>query len=224
MLAANRADWHEALGGLPPAPPGEERAFCLDRARSDLEAALRAPEEVLVSLAREEERFARSVGREARAAESFVAVPGTPLAEHARSWSRAREGWTAHHRELLDRLTVEARKTAPNLSALLGPRTAARLAAAAGGLAPLARMASSRLQLLGARRRPGPERGPRYGVIFLADGVDKVPEDRRGAFARSLAALAVVAARADGLTHANVAARLLARRDVRAAQLRRRAR
>lgn len=221
---ASPEDWRRALTGLPRPEPTAEREGFLARARADLEAALRSPEEVLVSLAREEERLERSVGRETRAAEAFVAVPGTVLAEYARSWKRERELLTEHHRELVRLLEIEARRVLPNLSALVGARTAARLAAEAGGITPLARMSSSRLQLLGSRRRPDPERGPRFGVIYLADGLDQVPADRRGAFARSEAALAAIAVRADVLTRRDVAAELLRRRDARRDQLRRRRR
>ena len=213
-----------ALAALPPAEPTLEREQFLDRARADLESAMRSPEELLVSLAREEERVERSVGREARAAEAFVAVPGTVLEEYARSWVRARELISEHYRELVRRLELEARTAVPNLSAVVGPRTAARLVAAAGGIAPLARMSSSRLQLLGSRRRPSAERGPRYGALYLADGADEVPPERRGAYARSLASLAVIAVRADWLTHRDIAAGLVRRRESRRSRLQRRAR
>lgn len=221
---ADAAAWRQALQALPFPDPVAEREFVLARARTTLEAALRSPEEVLVTLAREEERLERSVGREERAAEAFLAVPGTVLAEHARAWEQARRVLAEHHRELVARLEAEARRTLPNLSSVVGPRTAARLAAAAGGFAPLARISSSRLQLLGSRRRPSPERGPRFGVIYLADGSDQVPPDRRAAYARSLAAIAAIAVRADVWTHRDVAGGLVGRRDARRDQLRRRRR
>ena len=218
------ADWHAALGALPAADPGAERAYALDRAHADLEAALRAPSEVLVSLAREEERLERSVGREDRAAEAFVGVAGTVLEEIVPSWRESRERLRAHHRTVVARLEAEARRLAPNLAAVVGARTAARLVAAAGGLAPLARVSASRLQLLGSRRRPSADRGPRYGVIYLADGADAVPGERRAAYLRSVAALAAIAARADTWTHASIAAALVRRRDLRRAELLRRRR
>lgn len=222
LRPASRAEWHAALQRFPPAELARERAAVLTRAREDLEAALRAPDEVLIALAREEERLARAVGRERRAAEAFVAVPGTVLADYARAWEGARGTLAEHHRALRQRLEAEATRLLPNLSAVVGPRTAARLVAAAGGTAPLAKMAAARLQLLGARRRPSADRGPRYGTIYLADALDDVPPDRRGAFARSLAAMAAIAARADLLTHRDLSASLLARRDARRASLRRR--
>ncbi len=187
-----------------------------------LERGLRAPEEILITLAREEERLERAVGREARAAESFLAVPGSPLVEYASDWGAAREALTAHHARLLARLERESRALLPNLSATVGPRVAARLLAAAGGLAALGRMRAPRLQLLGSRRRPSADRGPRFGVLFRAERMDEVPFGRRGAYARSLAALGAIAARADASTHRDISKILVARRDRRIEQLRRR--
>ncbi len=215
--------WQQAFAHLPPFEPRAERDYLLARARADLAEAFRSPEEVLVSLAREEERFERSVGREARAGEAFVAVPGTPLDDYARAWAEVRSRLSEHHRDLRDRLEGEARRSVPNLAAVVGPRVAARLVAAAGGIAPLARMSASRLQLLGSRRRPSPERGPRYGAVYLAEGMDEVPPDRRAAYARSVAALAAIAVRADAVTHADLAAELVRRRRARIARLRRKA-
>ena len=224
LPAADTAAWRTVLEKVPAPDPLVERREILARAHAELETALRSPEEVLVSLAREEERTERAVGREERAAEAFVAVPGTVLAEHAAAWARTRELLTAHHRDLVGRLEAEARRTVPNLASVVGPRTAARLVAAAGGVAPLARMSSSRLQLLGSRRRPSADRGPRYGALYRAEGMEGVPPDRRAAYARSLAGLAAIAARADALTHRDVAAGLVRRRTARLDQLRRRRR
>lgn len=205
---------------IPVSPLAEERARLLAVARAALTKALRDPEEVLITLAREEERLERAVGREARAAESFYEVPEPSVREFLRRWADVRASLGAHH-ATLERLIIErARAVAPNLSALLGERTAARLVAEAGGVAALARMRAGRIQLLGSRRRPSPERGPRYGLLFRADGMAEVPPGRRGAYARSLAALAAIAARADGSTRSSIAEQLVARRDRRIEQLR----
>jgi RNA processing factor Prp31 len=85
-------------------------------------------------------------------------------------------------------------------------------------------MDASRLQLLGARRRPaaGPgARGPRFGWLFRAERMDEVPPARRGAYARTLAGLAAAAARADATTRRDLSAALVARRDRRVSALRR---
>jgi len=203
-------------------PPHDDRAFILVLARLGLERALRSPEEVLISLAREEERLERALGREERAAAAFLPVSGTPLEEYQRSWDASRESLAHHHAGLVRLLEQSAHLLVPNLSAVLGEKVAARLVAAAGGRAPLGRMTSSRLQLLGTRRRPSPERGPRYGIIYRAVRMEEVPVARRGAYARSLAALGVIAARADATTGRSLAATLIARRDRRVDSLRQR--
>ena len=121
-------------------------------------------------------------------------------------------------------LESEARLRVPNLAAVVGPRVGARLVAAAGGISELARMPAPRIQLLGSRRRPSPERGPRFGVLYRADRMADVPIGRRGAYARTLAALAAIAIRADAHTHRDISAGLVARRDRRVETLRRRRR
>jgi snoRNA binding domain, fibrillarin len=199
---------------------GKEREYLLRVAARLLEHVLNSPEEVLISLAREEERVERAVGREARAADAFLAPEGSPLREYAAVWATVRGQLERHHRDLLERTRVQARRVVPNLSAVVGERTAARLVAAAGGVAALARMRAPRLQLLGSRRRPSPERGPRFGLVYRADRMDDVPPDRQGAYARSLGALAAIAARADAITQADLSRTLVARRDRRVEQLR----
>ncbi len=209
---------------LPPPPSDAERSYLLAVARARLEAALRAPEEVLTTLAREEERLERALGREEHAAESLVAVPDSPVDRYARAWTEARSALARHHATLRSTVEAEARKVLPNLSSVVGPRVAARLLSAAGSLAALGRLRAPRLQLLGSRRRPSADRGPRYGLLYRAERMDDVPAARRGAYARTLAALAVVAARADVYTHADLSARLVARRDRRVDDLGRRRR
>ena len=209
---------------IPPPEPVIERRFFLALGHLRLERALRAPEEVLITLAREEERVERAVGREARAAESFVPVPDSPLDHHLAAWGRARGALDELAEALRRGLEAQARLQVPNLAAVVGARTAGRLVAAAGGVASLARMPSARIQLLGSRRRPSPERGPRFGLLYRADRLAEVPIGRRGAYARSLAALAAIAVRADASTHHDISADLVARRDRRVEFLRRRRR
>ncbi len=209
---------------IPPTESELERTFFLALGHLRLERALRAPEEVLITLAREEERVERSVGREARAAESFIPVPDSPLDRHLVAWGRARGALGDLEEALRETLESEAHRLVPNLSAVVGPRTAARLVALAGGVGALARMPSARIQLLGSRRRPSPERGPRFGILYRADRLADVPIGRRGAYARSLAALAAIAVRADASTHRDISAGLVARCDRRVEALRRRRR
>ena len=213
-----------ARESIPRADPEAERRFFLALGHLRLERALRAPEEVLITLAREEERVERAVGREARAAESFIPVPESPLDRHLVAWGRARGALGDLEEALRATLEEEAHRLVPNLSAVVGPRTAARLVALAGGVGALARMPSARIQLLGSRRRPSAERGPRFGILYRADRLAEVPIGRRGAYARSLAALAAIAVRADASTHRDISAGLVARRDRRIEMLRRRRR
>jgi snoRNA binding domain, fibrillarin len=221
VRVAPLASLRRARAEVPAPSRATERAFLLELAGSSLELALTTPEEVLITLAREEERVDRAVGREARASEAFLTVPGSLLAEYAGAWSGVRATLGEHHARLLALLGEHARSVLPNLSAVVGPRTAARLLAAAGSVESLSRMRAGRIQLLGTRRRPSPERGPRYGLIYRADGMDEVPADRRGAYARSLGALAAIASRADATTRTFIGKSLVARRDRRIAQLRR---
>lgn len=201
-----------------------ERRFVRAVARETLQAALRSPEEVLVTLAREEERVERALGREVHAMEALAQVPGSPLEGHRATWKAAEGALAEHQRRLLSAVEADARTLLPNLSAVVGPRVAARLLSAAGNLATLGRMAAPRLQLLGSRRRPSPERGPRYGVLYRADRMTDLPAGRRGAYARSLSALAAIAARADASTRRDLTRALVARRDRRVEDLRRRRR
>lgn len=217
---ATVGEWRASRGALPSEDPRVERARQLRLARSALERALRTPEEILITLAREEERVERTVGREARAAESFLPVEETSIVEYARRWTDVRASLDQHHAALEAVVHEHARAVVPNLSAVVGARTAARLVAEAGGVSALARMRAPRIQLLGSRRRPSAERGPRYGLLFRADGMADVPPGRRGAYARSLAALAAIAVRADATTHASISRALVARRDRRIVQLR----
>ena len=226
-----------ALAGIRPRPPtvvearevaeavaaglSDLRTFTLALAHRRIELALASDDETLIALAREEERVERAVGREESALAQFLVPEEGPLTEHRRGWELHRAAVERHHAELLDRLGAVARRVVPNLSALLGETVAARLVATAGDRATLGRMSASRLQLLGARRRPGGGRGPRFGVIYRAARMSDVPLDRRGRYARSLAALAVIAARADSLTKADLSNVLIPRRDRRVLQLRR---
>jgi hypothetical protein len=203
-----KAEWRESL---------------LAEARSALERTLASPEETVIALAREEERVERARTRDDGALASWVGPSDGPLAGHLAAWTEYRVGLERHHLELVRRLEGATRAFAPNLARVVGARVAGRLVAAAGGLGPLGRMPSSRLQLLGSRRRPSGGRGPRFGLLYRAEGLDRLAPDRQGAYARTLAALAVIAARADATTRADVAAVLVPRRERRRVQLERRA-
>ncbi|HEV2316774.1 MAG TPA: hypothetical protein VGV89_04275 [Thermoplasmata archaeon] len=200
-----------------------DREFYLALARERIGRTLATPQETAIALAREEERLERVLGRESNASSQFLTPGKGPLEEYRRKWDPMQQTLSAHHRDLLALLESAARKAAPNLAGTVGARAAGRLLARAGSLGELARMSSSRLQLLGARRRPGPGRTPRFGVLFRAARMEEVPPARQGAYARSLAALASVAVRIDAAGGRDRSGELVARRDRRVNELRRRA-
>jgi snoRNA binding domain-containing protein (fibrillarin) len=224
IARASVAELRAARATLAQTPRPDDRRFVVALARSALERAMRSPEEVLIALAREEERVERALGREQRAAATFVPVPGTELAGYVPGWEAAREALTEHHRRLVSTVERLARELLPNLSDVVGERVAARLLAAAGSVAALGRMPGARIQVLGARRRPAADRGPRYGILYRGARMGDVPADRRAAYARSLAALAAIAVRADATTRSRIGTILVARRDRRIERLRRRTR
>jgi len=90
----------------------------------------------------------------------------------------------------------------PNCSALVGGLVAARIMTLAGGLAPLARLPASSIQVLGAKgalfshlTRGTPP--PRHGIIFQHHRVHNAPRGARGRVARVLAGRLAIAARID---------------------------
>jgi hypothetical protein len=210
-----------ALSVRPAAPAMEERDFRLSAIRRQLDLALASDTETLIALSREEVRVERALRREEGALDQFLAPAAGPLADQREETQRHRDDVELHYAALVGRVENVARRVLPNLSKLVGPRVAARLFAAGGDAGALARMPAARLQVLGAHRRPGGGHGPRFGLLYEASRMVDVPEDRQGRYARSLAALAVVAARADLLTHRDVAERLIGRRDRRIETLRR---
>lgn len=221
VRSASAAELRAARSRVPPEAPAEERAFVLAVARAELERELTSPDEVLITLAREEERVERAVGREDRAAAAFLPASVPTLREYGATWEGLRDHLRDHHARLRSALEVAARDVVPNLSSVVGERVAARMVSLAGGVETLSRMRAPRLQLLGSRRRPSPERGPRFGVLYRAARMEDVPIDRRAAYARSLGALAAIAVRADATTRSDLTELLVARRDRRIAQLQR---
>lgn len=211
-----RRAWRAAAFSRDP----ELRALFLAVAHARLAERLRSPEASLSALSREEERVRRVLRREVNAADSWTSEGAPVLAEYARVSALTRDHLETHLKELTSTLEREVQRLAPNLSAVVGPVVAARLVTEAGSLERLARLDASRIQLLGARRRFGPGRTPRFGFLFHAEGVDRVPPARAGAFARSVAALAAIAVRVDATSKRRVAEELVRRRERRIAQLR----
>ncbi|MCS7123919.1 MAG: C/D box methylation guide ribonucleoprotein complex aNOP56 subunit [Candidatus Bathyarchaeota archaeon] len=93
-------------------------------------------------------------------------------------------------------------EVAPNVKALTGALLGARLIALAGGLANLAKMPASTLQVLGAEKalfrslKTG-TRPPKHGIIFQHPYLHEAKKWQRGKIARALAGKLAIAARTD---------------------------
>ena len=91
---------------------------------------------------------------------------------------------------------------APNVSALTGPILGARLIALAGGLENLAKMPSSTIQVLGAKKSlfKHLKKGtppPKHGIISQHPLINTAPKDKRGKLARIFAGKLAIAVRID---------------------------
>lgn len=103
---------------------------------------------------------------------------------------------------------VESRmnRLAPNLSAIVGPRTATKLLGVAGGLQALSRQPSCNIHLFGAQKKQaalglstgayGSQR-KHIGFIYQSDLVQSVPEEYRGKAQRTVSAKCALAIRMD---------------------------
>lgn len=101
-----------------------------------------------------------------------------------------------------EEVSFRAEQLSPNLSALAGPILAARLISRAGGLSRLAKMPSSRVQVMGAEKSlfkhlDGHAPSPKHGIIFRHPAVMGAPRKLRGKVARALAGKLALAARLD---------------------------
>jgi nucleolar protein 56 len=112
------------------------------------------------------------------------------------------ETLSAARTDLAKEVSSRANRVLPNTSALIGGLVAARLMAQAGGLAPLARLPASAIQVLGAKtalfahiRTHTPS--PKHGVIFQHRRVHNAPRAVRGRVSRVLAGKLAIAARLD---------------------------
>ena len=93
-------------------------------------------------------------------------------------------------------------EVAPNVKALVSSLLGARLIALTGGLANLARMPASTIQVLGAEKalfrslKTG-TRPPKHGIIFQHTLIHEAKRWQRGKIARAIAGKLAIAARAD---------------------------
>jgi nucleolar protein 56 len=126
------------------------------------------------------------------------------LAEHERLGPLARAVLSLRESRQMMETEVDSAATslAPNLACLAGPILAARLISRAGGLARLAEMPSSALQLLGAEKALfkhlcGHASSPKHGMIYRHPAVYGAPRRLKGRMARALAGKLAIAARVD---------------------------
>jgi nucleolar protein 56 len=93
-------------------------------------------------------------------------------------------------------------EVAPNIKAIVGSLLGARLIALTGGLANLAKMPASTIQVLGAekalfRSLKSGTRPPKHGIIFQDSLIHEAKRWQRGKIARALAGKLAIAARID---------------------------
>jgi nucleolar protein 56 len=131
-----------------------------------------------------------------------IAAPAPELAAARRELARLYQATAQTHAGLEQAIEKLVPLATPNLSALLGPLLTARLLSQAGGLARLARLPSSTIQVLGAERAffehlRGRAPPPRHGLLFLHPDIQSAPRKMRGKLARAMAGKVAIAARLD---------------------------
>lgn len=125
--------------------------------------------------------------------------------EAMRSFARQVKGIYEQKEELKEYLEGVMKDVAPNITHIIGAEMAAQLISLAGSLKKLARMPSSKIQLLGAekalfRHLRGGGKPPKHGIIFNHPYIQQTPEDKRGKAARAIASTLMMAARTDQYT------------------------
>jgi len=121
-------------------------------------------------------------------------------------------------KELEKYLEKSVPEEAPNTCALLGPVLTARLIAQAGSLEKLAKMPSSKIQLLGAEKalfrflkdKGRDARPPKFGILYVHPDITNARRDLQGKVARVLASKLTIAVRADFYSKENRSAEILA--------------
>jgi nucleolar protein 56 len=122
--------------------------------------------------------------------------------EAIRGLTSAAKSISDERKALEDYISHTMKKTAPNLTSLLGAVLGARLIARAGSLEKLARMPSSSIQVMGAGEalfkhlRDGTP-SPKHGLIYKHPLISGAPKKARGKMSRMLAGRAAIAARVD---------------------------
>lgn len=98
--------------------------------------------------------------------------------------------------ELRKMICAQLDQLAPKLKSVAGDLIGARLIWHAGGLDSLAKMPTTRIQILGASLRSG-QRSPKHGIIYQHPSIKSAPRSQRGKLAKQLAAQIALAARSD---------------------------
>ncbi|KAG5518462.1 hypothetical protein PMAC_002857 [Pneumocystis sp. 'macacae'] len=109
-------------------------------------------------------------------------------------------------KKILEYVQSRMNLVAPNLSAIVGSTTAAKLMSIAGGLAGLVRMPGCNISSLGAKRQSqtgfSTGIGIRHqGFLFHSEILQKIPSDLRKQALRIISAKIALAARVDRLHH-----------------------
>ncbi|MFP4116556.1 MAG: NOP5/NOP56 family protein [Candidatus Aenigmatarchaeota archaeon] len=125
--------------------------------------------------------------------------------EAMRSFARQVKSVYEQEEEIKEYLENVMKDIAPNVTHIIGAEMAAQLISLAGSLKKLARMPSSKIQLLGAekalfRHLKGGGKPPKHGIIYNHPYIQQTPEDKRGKAARAIASKLMMAARTDQYT------------------------
>lgn len=133
---------------------------------------------------------------------------GAPLEDslpHIRSLAESIIQLEGRREEVVKFLEEAMEREAPNIRAVAGASIGARLIALAGGLLNLAKMPSSKIQVLGAEKalfraiKTG-SRPPKHGLIFQHAAIHGSPRKLRGKASRALAGKIAIAARIDAFS------------------------
>ena len=109
-------------------------------------------------------------------------------------------------RVLTDHIEVAMETVAPNVKELLTAAVGARIISKAGGLARLATLPASTIQILGAEKalfralKTG-ARPPKHGLLFQHPLIHSSPKWQRGKIARAIASKVAIASRIDYYRH-----------------------
>ena len=109
-------------------------------------------------------------------------------------------------RVLTDHIEVAMETVAPNVKELLTAAVGARIISKAGGLARLATLPASTIQILGAEKalfralKTG-ARPPKHGLLFQHPLIHSAPKWQRGKIARAIASKVAIASRIDYYRH-----------------------